>query len=83
MPEDHERSRPTRADAIAAYGEQAAMNEIARQSMSPREQAEAAAWSPTSRHAVDELEDLIREERGLPAKQRGGGPGEARRIDGT
>lgn len=33
--------------------------------MTPREQAEAA-WSPTSRHSVDELEDLIRADRGLP-----------------
>jgi hypothetical protein len=32
--------------------------------MTPREQAEAA-WSPTSRYTVDELEDLIRIERGL------------------
>lgn len=32
--------------------------------MTPREQAEAA-WSPTSRFTVDELEDLIRSDRGL------------------
>lgn len=36
--------------------------------MTPREQAEAA-WSPTSRRSVDELEDLIRAQRGLPALQ--------------
>lgn len=34
------------------------------QQMTPREQAEAA-WTPTSRYTVDELEDLIRDQRGL------------------
>lgn len=34
------------------------------QQMTPREQAEAA-WSPTSHHTVDELEDRIRVRRGM------------------
>lgn len=37
--------------------------------MTPREQAEAA-WSPTSRLSVDELEDRIRAERGMSALDR-------------
>lgn len=38
--------------------------------MTPREQAEAA-WTPTSPYTVDELEDLIREDRGMePAHTR-------------
>lgn len=32
--------------------------------MTPREQAEAA-WTPTSRYSVDELEDRIRRRRGM------------------
>lgn len=36
--------------------------------MTPREQAEAA-WSPTSEYTVDQLEELIRAERGLPPKE--------------
>jgi len=37
--------------------------------MTPREQAEAA-WTPTSRFTVDELEQQIRAERGLPPKRK-------------
>jgi hypothetical protein len=37
--------------------------------MTPREQAEAA-WTPTSPYTVDELEDLIRERRGLEPKRK-------------
>lgn len=59
------RPRITRAEAIQAAGELAAEQYLARLSMTPREQAEAA-WSPTSPYSVDELEDLIREDRDLP-----------------
>jgi len=54
----------TYEEAIAAAGDLAAEQFLACQSMTPREQAEAA-YTPTSRYSVDELEDLIREERGL------------------
>jgi hypothetical protein len=37
--------------------------------MTPREQAEGA-WTPTSRFNVDELEDQIRADRGLPPLSR-------------
>lgn len=56
----------TYAEAIAAAGDLAAEHVLAMQAMTPREQAEAA-WTPTSRFTVDELEDLIRLDRGLPA----------------
>lgn len=51
-------------EAIAAAGDLAATQFLARQAMTPREQAEAA-FTPTSRYSVDELEDLIRVERGM------------------
>jgi hypothetical protein len=54
----------TRAQAIAAAGDLLAEQDLAMESMTPREQAEAA-WTPTSRLSVDELEDLIRADRGL------------------
>lgn len=54
----------TYEECINTAGDLAAEQLLARQSMTPREQAEAA-WSPTSRHTVDELEDLIRADRGL------------------
>lgn len=54
----------TYEEAIAAAGDLAAVQLLARQAMTPREQAEAA-YTPTSRYSVDELEDLIRIERGL------------------
>lgn len=47
--------------AATAYAELLATCE----QMTPREQAEAA-WSPTSRFSVDELEDQIRADRGMP-----------------
>lgn len=56
---------PTRAEAIAAYGDLAAEHDLAVLDMTPREQAEAA-WSPTSKFTVDELEAQIRADRGLP-----------------
>ncbi len=59
----------TKAEALRAYGELRAEHQFAVEDMTPREQAEAA-WSPTSRYSVDELEDLIRAERGYPATDR-------------
>lgn len=59
----------TKAEALAAYGEIAAEHQIAMEQMTPREQAEAA-WSPSSRYSIDQLEDLIREQRGYPALNR-------------
>ena len=59
----------TKAEALAAYGELRAEHQLAVEEMTPREQAEAA-WSPTSRFSVDELEDLIRQQRGYPALDR-------------
>lgn len=56
----------TREQAIQAAGEVLADGAIACAQMTPREQAEAA-WTPTSPYRVDELEELIRTERGLPA----------------
>lgn len=55
----------TRAQAVASAGAKLAASDLAQAQMTPREQAEAA-WTPTSRFSVDELEDLIRAERGMP-----------------
>jgi hypothetical protein len=60
---------PTRDEAIAAAGAKLAASDLACAQMTPREQAEAA-WTPTSRLSVDELEDRIRVERGMPALDR-------------
>lgn len=57
-------TRPTKAEAIARAGQIAAAGDLAAAAMTPRELAEAS-WTPTSRRSVDELEDLIRAERGL------------------
>lgn len=54
----------TRAAAIQTAGSKLATSDMAIALMTPREQAEAA-WTPTSRFSVDELEDLIREQRGM------------------
>lgn len=59
----------TRAEAIANAGDLLAVQDLALASMTPREQAEAA-WTPTSRFSVDELEDLIRVDRGLEPLRR-------------
>lgn len=56
----------TRAQVVAAAGDLAAEQHLARLAMTPREQAEAA-WTPGCGHTVDQLEAEIREERGLPA----------------
>lgn len=60
---------PTRAEAINRAGEHHADVVLACEQMTPREQAEAA-WTPTSKHSVDDLEDLIRAERGYPPLRR-------------
>lgn len=54
----------TEQECIDAAGAVLAAGDAAMARMTPREQAEAA-WTPTSRHSVDELEDLIRADRGL------------------
>lgn len=54
----------TRDEALAGFGAAMATAYEACDQMTPREQAEAA-WTPTSRRSVDELEDEIRAERGL------------------
>ena len=54
----------TRADCIKAAGVALAQMQHDVALMTPREQAEAA-WTPTSGLTVDELEDLIRQDRGL------------------
>ena len=53
-----------RQEAIKAAGAVLAASDAAIAQMTPREQAEAA-WTPTSRFSVDELEDRIRARRGL------------------
>lgn len=57
--------------AIKEAGKVLAASDLAMAQMTPREQAEAA-WTPTSRYSVDELEELIRAERGMPPIDRGG-----------
>lgn len=58
--------KTTRAAAITAAGVKLAASYAACAQMTPREQAEAA-WTPTSPYrSVDELEDAIRDQRGLP-----------------
>lgn len=60
----------TRAQAIERAGIAYANTLATCAQMTPREQAEAA-WTPTSPHTVDQLEDLIRERRGMePAHTR-------------
>lgn len=54
----------TRDECLAAAAQSVAAMQRDVLLMTPREQAEAA-WTPTSKHTVDELEDLIRAERGM------------------
>lgn len=58
--------RPSQA-AIEEAGRILAAADRAAAGLTPRQQAEAA-WTPTCRFNVDELEDQIRESRGLPLK---------------
>lgn len=60
----------TRQQAIARAGKAFAECLASCAQMTPREQAEAA-WTPTSRYSVDELEDRIRARRGLTPLHRG------------
>lgn len=59
----------TRDEQIAKAGAKLAASDLAQAQMTPREQAEAA-WTPTSRYSVDELEELIRAERGMGPRAR-------------
>lgn len=52
-------------DCIRRAGAVLAASDEAIAQMTPREQAEAA-WTPTSKHTVEEIEDRIRIRRGLP-----------------
>ena len=61
--------RPTRQECIDAAGVVLAASDAAMAQMTPREQAEAA-WTPTSPYSVDELEDRIRQRRGMPPSVR-------------
>lgn len=56
---------PTEEQAYDAAGRTLALSDAAIAHMTPREQAEAA-WTPTSPYSVDELEDQIRADRGMP-----------------
>lgn len=60
----------TRQQAIARAGKAFAEGLATCAQMTPREQAEAA-WTPTSTKTVDELEDLIRLDRGMEPLHRG------------
>lgn len=59
----------TEAECIQAAGAVLADSDAACAQMTAREQAEAA-WHPGSRKSVDELEDQIRADRGMPAVNR-------------
>lgn len=54
----------TQRQAIARAGKALAEGLATCADMTPREQAEAA-WTPTSPYTVDQLEDLIRADRGM------------------
>lgn len=54
----------TQDECIRRAGAVLAASDAAIAQMTPREQAEAA-WTPTSKHTVDEIEDRIRVRRGL------------------
>ncbi|MDO3397016.1 hypothetical protein QWJ41_14915 [Nocardioides sp. SOB44] len=61
-------------ECIEAAADVLVASDEAIEQMTPREQAEAA-WTPTCRRSVDELEDLIRGQRGLAARDpQEGGP---------
>lgn len=54
----------TESESYDAAAEALVVSDAAIAQMTPREQAEAA-WTPTEKRTVDELEDLIRVDRGL------------------
>lgn len=55
---------PTEQECIDAAGAVLAASDLAIAQMTPREQAEAA-WTPTSKDSVEQIEDRIRVRRGL------------------
>jgi hypothetical protein len=61
-------TKPTRELAIAKAGQVVAQMEATAAQMTPRQLAEAS-WTPTSPYSVDELEQEIRADRGLPLAQ--------------
>jgi len=60
-------ARPSREECLAGFGAAMAISNEACARMTPREQAESA-WTPTSRLSIDQLEDQIRADRGLPPR---------------
>lgn len=60
---------PTYDEAVDAAAARLVTSNEAIAQMTPREQAEAA-WTPTSRFSVDELEDRIRARRGMTPLER-------------
>lgn len=65
---------PTRRECVERAGRALAAGLVAAESMTPRELAERC-WTPTSTKSVDELEDEIREERGMAPIHGGGSSG--------
>lgn len=63
-------TRPTREECIQAMV-QRVVDSIALQATRTPRAAAKAAWYPSHRLTVDQIEDLIRERRGLPAIDRG------------
>lgn len=59
--------RTARETAIAKAGATFAAGRRQTAAMTPSEQAQAA-WTPTCGKTVDELEELIRTQRGLPLR---------------
>lgn len=55
----------TRSESVEQAGRVLAAGLAAQQSMTPRQQAESA-WEPSCGLSVDDVEDLIRVQRGLP-----------------
>jgi hypothetical protein len=62
---------PTKEESIRAAGRAYANGLRTQAQMTPREQAEGA-WTPTYRGTVEDLEDLIRADRGMEQLDRGG-----------
>lgn len=60
---------PTRRDCIQTAGALLAEQDAINAARTPRELAEAA-WTPSSPLSVDEIEDAIRADRGLPPLRR-------------
>lgn len=59
----------SRSEAVSNAGRVLAATRAKQAAMSPREQADAA-WEPTCGKTVQELEDQIRAQRGLPRTRR-------------